>query len=219
MTRLVALSASYGAGGDIIGPALARRLDVPFVDRAVPLAVADRLEVSYDEAVAHDEKASAGWLERLLSGFVGGDTGVPAPLPGEAFSSDDFRRATEEVLRRQAATGQGVILGRGAIVVLRDQPRALRVRLDGPADLRVRQAAAIDGLAPDAAEEARARFDRAHEVYCRQFYGLDIRDPALYHVMLDSTSIGLDACVDIIAAAAASLSTSQAPASVDGPSG
>ena len=43
MTRLIALSAAYGAGGSIIGPALADRLGVPFLDRAIPLAVADRL--------------------------------------------------------------------------------------------------------------------------------------------------------------------------------
>ncbi len=54
---LVALSASYGAGGSVIGPAVAERLDVPFVDRAIPLAVADRLQVSYDEAAAHDDRA------------------------------------------------------------------------------------------------------------------------------------------------------------------
>jgi Cytidylate kinase-like family len=99
---LVALSASYGAGGSVVGPALAERLGVPFVDRAIPLAVADRLQVAYDDAAAHDEQVNTGWLERLLSGFVGGDTGVPAPLPADTFSSEDFRSATEEVLPRAA---------------------------------------------------------------------------------------------------------------------
>jgi Cytidylate kinase-like family len=69
-----------------------------------------------------------GWLERVLTCFAVGDAGVPTPLPGEVVSSDDFRRATEEVLRQQAKTGEGVILGRGAVVLLRANPRALRVR-------------------------------------------------------------------------------------------
>ena len=42
---LVALSASYGAGGSVIGSALAEPLGVPFIDRAIPLAVADHLHV------------------------------------------------------------------------------------------------------------------------------------------------------------------------------
>ena len=40
---LVTISASYGAGGSRIGPALAQRLGVEFLDRAIPTRVADRL--------------------------------------------------------------------------------------------------------------------------------------------------------------------------------
>jgi hypothetical protein len=80
-------------------------------------------------------------LERMLRGFIGGDTGAPTPLPADdVLCSDDFRRATEEVLLQQAATGAGVILGRAAAIVLREDPRVLRVRLDGPAKARVEQA-------------------------------------------------------------------------------
>jgi cytidylate kinase len=218
VTRLIALSAAYGAGGSRIGPALALRLGVPFVDRAIPHAVADRLEVSYSDAAAHDEKVGIGWLERVPTGFVGGDTGVPTPLPGDALSADDFRRATEEVLRQQVDTGEGVILGRGAVVLLREHPGALRVRLDGPTDRRARQAAAIQNLAPEAAERARGQFDRAHEAYCRQFYGVRIRDPALYHVVLDSTSLEFDACVEMIARAAESLASAAVSTPANGSS-
>src|SRR5205085_3553900 len=140
LMALVALSASYGAAGSRIGPTLAERLGVPFLDRAIPLAVAERLEVSFDDAAAHDGQASGSWLERMLSGFIGVDSGVPAPLPADVFSSDDFRLATEEVLLHQASTGEGVILGRAAVVVLREDPRALRVRVTGPAERRVEQA-------------------------------------------------------------------------------
>jgi cytidylate kinase len=214
---LIALSAAYGAGGSAIGAALARRLGVPFVDRAIPHAVANRLEVSYDDAAAHDEKVGTGWLERVLTAFVGGDTGVPTPLPGDALSADDFRRATEEVLRRQAATGEGVILGRGGVVLLRDHPGALRVRLDGPAARRTRHAMTIQDLTPEAADRARAQFDRTHEAYFRQFYGVQIRDPALYHLVIDSTSIEPGACVDIIARAAESLEFVAAGMPASGP--
>jgi hypothetical protein len=203
---LVALSASYGAGGSIIGPALAERLGVPFIDRAIPLAVADRLQVSYDDAAAHDERVSTGWLERVLSGFLGGDTGAPAPLPAEIFSPEDFRRATEEVLLQQAEAGEGVILGRGSVVVLRSDPRALRVRLDGRPERRAEQAMRLDpDLDRAGAERSVRQFDRTHAAYLQQCYGVDIHDATLYHLVLDSTRIELDACVEIIARAARSL--------------
>jgi cytidylate kinase len=203
---LVALSASYGAGGSRIGPALAERLGVAFLDRAIPLEVAERLEVPAGQATAHDDRVTGGWWERLLSGFAAGDTGAtaPAPVPADAMNSDDFRRTTEAVLLEHAASGTGVILGRAAVLVLREDPRVLRVRLDGPPEQRLRQAMAFEALDRDVAERALRDTDRAHEEYVRRFYGARLDDPALYHVVLDSTAIDLDTCVEVLAAVAAS---------------
>jgi cytidylate kinase len=207
---LVALSASYGAGGSVVGPALAERLGVPFLDRAIPLAVAERLDVSYEEVEAHEDQLSSGWLERVLRGFVGADTGGPAPLPAETVSPEDFRRATEQVLLEQARSGQGVILGRGAVALLRSNGAALRVRLDGPVDARVRQAMQLDpGLDRERAEETLRQFDRTHAAYLQQLYGVDIHACGLYHLVLDSTAIELEACVELIVQAAWSLADSR----------
>jgi cytidylate kinase len=202
---LVAISASFGAGGTRIGPAVADHLGVPFLDRAIPLAVAARLDLEPEEAEAFDEQAGHSRLEQLLRGFMSAGAGVPLPTPPEALTTEDFRRATEEVLRRQAATGQGVILGRAAVVVLREDPRVLRVRLDGPRERRVEQAVALGrALNREAAERAVRRTDRTHTDYARHLYGADIRDPQLYHLMIDSTVLELDACVELIASAATS---------------
>jgi cytidylate kinase len=199
---LVAISASYGAGGSQIAPALAERLGVPFVDRAIPMAVAEELDISYDDAATLDQQLGRSWLERVLSGFIGGDTGVPSPAPAATVTSDDFRRATEEALVTQAATGRGVILGRGAVVVLRDDPRALRVRLDGPADRRLEQAMRLGNTDRETAERAMKRLDRVHFDYAKHFYGIELRDISLYHVVLDSTALPFETCVDLLAAAA-----------------
>lgn len=195
---LVALSAAYGAGGGRIGPALAERLGVPFLDRAIPSAVAAELSVTVDEAVAFDYESRRSWLERVLSGFIGSDTGAPAPLVGEVNSAEDFRRATEEVIRRQAETGEGVILGRGAAAVLGGDDRVLRVRLHGPRDRRIRQAMRLRGVDEGTAGDAVRRLDRTHAEYFRHFYGADIDDPSLYHLMINSTAIGIEACIDLI---------------------
>jgi cytidylate kinase len=199
---LVAISAAYGAAGSRVGPALAQRLGVPFVDRAVPLAVAERLAVGVEEADTFDERASASLLQRMLHGFIGADTGVPAAPAPDLLSEDDFRIATEQVLRAQASTGEGVILGRGAVYVLRDDPAALRVRLDGPPERRVEQAMRMQGIDRHTAEAGMRRIDRAHAAYVRQFYGVRIDDPAQYHLVLDSTWLSVETCVELIAVAA-----------------
>jgi cytidylate kinase len=205
MASLVTLSASYGAAGSRIGPRVAKRLDVPFVDRVIPLEVSERLEVPLDDAEAHDQQVASNFLERFLQSFVAADTGIPAPLVAEDFSSDEFRRATEEVIIRQAAIGSGVILGRAGAVVLRDDPRVLRVRLDGPAEARIHQVMALEDLDEETVRRALPKADRSHEAYVKHFYNVDVHDRRLYHLVIDATAIAVEACVELIVTAAGSL--------------
>jgi cytidylate kinase len=90
-------------------------------------------------------------------------------------------------------------------VVLREHPQALRVRLDGPVERRVRQAMRIQNVDEETARQTVRRLDRAHAAYLKQFYGVDVDDPTLYHLRIDSTAMPLEACVELIVVAARSL--------------
>jgi cytidylate kinase len=197
---LVTLSASYGAGGSRVGPALAERLGVAFVDRAIPTAVAERLAIPLDEALAHDQ-SMGGVLERLLATLAPAGQAYGA-VPVDVLAARDYRRVTEEVLCEHAADGRAVLLGRAAAIVLRDDPRALHVRLDGPRERRLAQAMEVEGIDRETAERRLEETDRAREAYVRHFYRCDPTDAWLYHLVVDSTAIPLDACVELIALAA-----------------
>jgi hypothetical protein len=203
---VVTLSASYGAGGSQVGPRLAERLGVAFLDRVIPAAVAERLAVPLDDAMAHDD-AVRSVLERLLMRFAPAAQAFSgAATPPELVDARSFLRATEEVIRERAAAGSGVILGRAAAIVLRERPGALHVRLDGPVEGRLGRAMALEGVDRATAERHMRETDRAREAYVQQFYGADARDAALYHLVIDSTALALDACVELIALAAAARS-------------
>jgi cytidylate kinase len=61
---------------------------------------------------------------------------------------------------------------------------------------------AIEGIDRPTAERRLARIDRFRRAYLEDLYGVDVHEPGLVHLTLDSTAISLDACVEIIAAAA-----------------
>jgi Cytidylate kinase-like family len=202
VTALITLSAPYGAGGSQVGTAVARRLDVPFLDRAIPTGVAERLAMPLDEALERDEAIGAS-LARMTVwlGHLGQAFGAPAVLPEEA-EEGAYRRATEHVILEHAEGPGAVILGRGGAAVLREHPGALHVRLDGPVEARIRQGMAVEGVDRATAERHVTETDRARETYVQHFYRVDPRDPSLYHMVIDSTVIPLDACVEMIVAAA-----------------
>jgi len=199
---LVTLSAAYGAGGSRIGPAVAERLGLPFVDRAIPTGVAERLALPLREAVQRDESVGH-WLTRALLSFgqVGPVLAGASPPPAELVTDDAFRAATEQVLHELAVQG-AVVLGRAGALVLRDVPGALHVRLTGPRDARIAQGAELEHLDLEAAARHLEESDRAREAYVRHFYRCDPADAAHYHLVIDSTALALDACVALIADAA-----------------
>jgi cytidylate kinase len=196
----VTLSASFGAGGSRVGPALAERLGVELLDRAIPVRVSERLAVPLEDALAHDESLGDA-IGRLASSFallpeLAGSMAQAGVLAGE-----DYRRETERIILEHADSG-AVVLGRAGAIVLRDRRGALHVRLDGPKERRLAQAIELGGLTRADAERLRRDSDRAREAYVRHFYGADARDPSLYHLVVDSTALSLETVVEMIAAAA-----------------
>jgi hypothetical protein len=206
--HVVTISATYGAGGGLVGPAVADRLGVPFVDRAIPVAVANDLGITVDDALSRDERVE-GWLSRMLATTapLSAEWMVASDRPQTAVLSDAaVLRCTEGAIRRAVSSGGGVILGRAAAIVLRDLPGAVHVRLDGAPDRRAQQATTLLGTTEREARDAMIRNDKARAAYVRHFYGADPASPQHYHVILDSTRVPLQACADIIVAAAESCS-------------
>lgn len=197
---VVTVSASYGAGGSEIGPAVAAALGLPFVDRAIPVGVARKLDVPLDLAEQRDERTEGG-LWRVISSMAL----VPETSDALAYHtfSDEhaFREKTEEVLLELAAAG-AVLLGRAAALVLRGRPDALHVRLDGPVDARVALMARRTGRPETEVRRALRSNDAARGAYVRNFYRADPADARHYHLVLDTTAVPWDAAADLVVAAA-----------------
>lgn len=201
--HVVTISAPYGAGGALVGPAVAERLGVPFVDRAFPVDVADELGITVDEARSRDEQVDS-WLSRMLvatAPLCAEWVFEPDHLQNAPRSDDEIRRCTEAVIRKTVGSGGAVILGRAAAMVLREHPGAVHVRLDGDPDSRVRQAAKLQGISEREARASMVRNDKARIAYVRRFYGADPASPQHYHLVLDSTRVPLETCTEIILAA------------------
>jgi cytidylate kinase len=198
--RLVTVSASYGAGGSVVAPALARRLGVPFLQRATTSSGGTAPEPGPEpctEQLSADE-ADLTPAHRLLASLIQAMPAGPTHSPPSARHQEEhLRRHCEEGIRRLAADGAGVILGRGAAVVL-GKKLGFHVRLDGPPALRAVQGAAIEGIEIDQARRHMDAADRARVAYVRRLYRADPADPRHYHLVIDSTAIPLDAVTEVI---------------------
>src|SRR4051812_2103296 len=108
---IVTVSASYGAGGALVGPRLAERLGVPFLDRAIPSEVAERLAIPLEGAAARDASVG-GLLSRVALRLAPIGLAFGAETPPDTVDEESYRRTTESIIREHASTGRVVILGR-----------------------------------------------------------------------------------------------------------
>lgn len=193
---IVTLAARAGAGGNIVGPRVAERLGVGFLDRFITKGVAQHAGVP-EEVVAANEERPRGGLSRLMASFSLIPPPDGPPVEGLANDESHLRIEVEEFIAEASVNG-GVILGRGANFVLRSRPNVLSVWLGGPREARVKELMRIDNVDQKSAERAVDLHDEARLGYVRRNYGSEREDPADYHLMIDTTVLDLDTVVDII---------------------
>ena len=210
----VTIAATYGAGGSIIGPAVAERLGLPFVDRAIPTAIVAKIHEPLVSALADDSAAGSnvGRLLNSVMSYTGLFAGVP--IDADQLGVAPEVAQTEVAIRALAAAGGAVILGRAGVFVLKERPDVFHVRLDGHVEARRRAAMAHDGLDYKAAAKMQQDTDQARRTYIAHFYpraGV-WDDPRHYHMVLDSTALSSDACVELIVRGARDLFSRSEPA-------
>ena len=196
---VVTLAAYYGAGGPVVGPRVAERLGVAFLDRGIPAAVAERMGVPEEAALGYDEQSQGG-AGRLLASLARIPISDAATRDSLERDEHRYRAETEEFIASAALTG-GVVLGRAGFVILASMPGVLHVLLGGPREARIRQGMEIESVDRETAERRLHANDWQREEHIRRAYGVDPLDPDNFHLRIDSTAIGLDTCVDLIVAA------------------
>lgn len=200
---MLTISATYGAGGSLVAPAAAARLQLPFFDRLLHGPDTRRAEAIM-ERLSDEERRHAppGRLAATLAHLSAG-LGIPVPDERDLNPREVLRRSVTASISNIVASGGGVILGRGGAVVLAGQPFAFHVRLDGPPERRLRQGMEIEGADEQSARAHQADADRAWSQFVQRVLDRDPADGRLYHLVLDSTVVPLETCADVVAAAAA----------------
>ena len=190
---VVTLFESYGSGASYIGPRVAQALGVPFHSQAFSSE-----EIENAEA----ERESEGVLARVFTAMGGSYAGLEGPAVAMAQRDDyDVVMANTRTVHEEARQG-GVIMGRNAALILASRPAALHVKLDGPIAQRIERAARDSAISIERAAKRQKREDQVRADMSLQLYGWDPRETERYDLVVNTGTMDLDTCVDIIVQAA-----------------
>jgi cytidylate kinase len=197
---IIAISNEYGTGGVGIGEEVARRLGYELVNEQVAFAVAQRLQISEQEAeAAEDTRRSVG--ERMLTSLGFGTPELAMPSLSAALE-ERYAAEVRSAVLEFAKLGCVVILGRGAGAILGRRPDVLRVFLHAPRRWRVEYVMQAHGADEKTTAAEVDRVDAARRAHVRDVYGVEFNDPHQYDLCLDVAQLGSDCSVTLIVDAA-----------------
>lgn len=181
---IIIISHQMGAGGPEVGRALAQRLGYRYVDQELLLDAVRRYGLA-EEKLSHLDESKPTLFER--------------------FDTETRHHITvlQTTLLELAELDNAVFMRGGGQWLLRGVGHVLRVRLIGPFEHRVKQwikrVAEMTGETPNhrAAANFVRRDDAEKSGRMRYLYEVDIADPMLYELIVNTEKLKYDAVVEM----------------------
>ncbi|MCB2227504.1 MAG: cytidylate kinase family protein [Desulfarculaceae bacterium] len=182
---IVTISRQIGSWGDEIAQQVCRDLGARLVGGDHFHAKAQECDEDFaKECRAFETEKPAGFFERLF---------MRHPANTSLFAS---------LVYTEAALGDAVILGRGAQIVMADDPKVLRVRVVAPRQLRVERLSQRQGFSLDDAASFLGRHDRQRRALIESIFHKDLSDWSLYDMVLNTKDLGVELVSKLICLAA-----------------
>ena len=190
---IITIGRENGSGGREIGRQLAQRLDIPFYDKELLALAAQGSKIDAETMRRYDEKR-----EHPLVDFMQ----TQATSFWHQYQTEPMHKRVAEAefsaIRLLAEKGPCVLIGRCADYVLRNRTDVLRVFIRADDHIKVQRIIQRHGFEPDKALTYIRSTDKHRSAYYTAYTNWKWGDPNHFHLVLDSTPIGVDGAVEVI---------------------
>ena len=191
--KIITISREFGSGGRTIGREVAGRLGIPFYDKELveQVALASGFAPQYVEE--HGEHAP----NRSRLSYAFSQQGVPGVMSG--MSTADFLWSIQcRVIQQLAEDGPCVIVGRNADYILKDRTDCLNVFIHADLDTRADRIVRLYGESEKSPEARLQEKDKRRKINYQHYTGRTWGHANNYHLCLDSGTLGIDQCIELI---------------------
>ncbi len=191
--RIITISREFGSGGRTIGREVANRLGIPFYDKELVEQIA--LESGFAPKFIEENGEHAPGKSRLSYAFA--SQGMPGIMNG--LSTADFLWSIQcSVILQLAEKGPCVIVGRNADYILKDRKDCLDVFIHADMDYRADRIVRLYGESEKSPVARLQEKDKRRQINYQHYTGLVWGNANNYDICLNSATLGIENCVDII---------------------
>jgi cytidylate kinase len=197
MNKLITISRQYGSGGHEIGACLAKKLGIPFYDKELITRAAKEsgfAEAAFENA---EKKATNSLLYSISMGmnaFGNQDIGF-----ANLSLDDQLYLAQADIIRKIAAEGPCVLVGRCADYVLKDLPNVVHIFIWADMAFRKKRISELYHLPENKAEDEILKMDKRRANYYSYHANERWGKAENYHLSIRSDYIGIENSAECIA--------------------
>ncbi len=182
---IITISRQIGSLGNEIGKELSAKLGY------------ERIEKSRVYAILSEHGFSAADVDKF-------DEKNPSLLQHLSNQKHLYEHLIRAAVYEFAAKGNVVMIGRGAQVILQDIPGTLHVRVVAPYATRLKRLMNKTGSDEKNAQWTIQQSDRHSSGYIHSYFNADWNDSELYDLVLNTRTMTLNSCVEMIRSAVCS---------------
>ncbi len=188
---IITIGREHGSGGHEIARALAEELGYACYDKEIVDHAAESSHFSREILDSFDEKRVSPYVVPVPN-FVG---------MGESFRLNMLVAAAQfDAIRALAEQGNGIFVGRCADYVLRSRTDLLRVFIQAPEDMRIREMMQRRELTEDQAKKLVRQVDKDRASYYRYYTDQVWGDRENFDLCINSGKVGVQGAVQLIKA-------------------
>jgi len=177
---VITISRQLGSAGDYIAGMVVEMLAYKLVNKQSIIA----------------EAQSRGVIEPGTVG--GGDEGKPPLLERFHMVKSRAVYSMRSILREAAAEGNAVVVGRGGNMELRERTDVFNVRIIAGLSTRISRLREENGVGETQAIGMIKQSDKERSKYVKHFFLVDISDPEIYDIIINTSKISPDAAARLI---------------------
>lgn len=185
---IITVGRQFGSGGKPVGDALSEKLGIPIFDKELITEAAKDSGYSPELFVRSDEKKRLFFLANLFGGNN---------YSRNMIGDEELFRIQSETIRKIAAQGSAIFVGRASDYVLRDM-KPLNVFITASFESRIKFVCERDGVTPDEAAAIIDKRDRDRAQYYNFFTQKHWGIASNYDLCINRSALGTQKTADLI---------------------
>ena len=184
---IICIGRQIGSGGHDIGHMLALDFNAKYYDREILDLAAKESGFSKEFFERNDERK--GFLRSFLH-LPYSNSAVGGSFYQNNFSQEALFKFQSDAIRKEAALGSCVFVGRCAEYVLRDFPNAVSIFITASMETRISNMANKLGVQPDEARKIIEQGERRRAEYYNYYTGKEWGSSESYDLCINSSLLG-----------------------------